>query len=144
MNKEKKLGEELLKQNGLQPGTVSAQERQRLHQMIAKQRARVRRMKWATIISWSLLAVCYVVEILRELDRLSGAVGEIAKDAVPLAIVLFPIAILSSVSWFLRSLSLGQRQIQAKLADIEAQLERLQQGRPTDTPGQATSPHPDA
>jgi hypothetical protein len=42
-----------------------------------------------------------------------------------LAFAMFWSAIVLTVSWFLRSRSLGRRQILAKLTDIEAQLARL-------------------
>ena len=44
------------------------------------------------------------------------------------------IAIVFTISYFLRSRSLSSRQIQAKLADIEEQLRRISEGQKTEPP----------
>ncbi len=126
MGDDKRLGEELLKQNGIVPGQVSHGERDAIRRMLARDKARVRRMKWAAIISWlllpSLFLLAYVVNALggkAAIDTIGGGIMAVLFIATPY------IAIVFTISYFFRSRSLNSRQIHAKLADIEEQLKRI-------------------
>ena len=127
MSRDDPLREALLKQNGIEPATAADQSLAKLRAQIARQARQVRRMKWATAISWGLLAAGFLVMCaslplgagLRNWDSLAAATGFI------LWMGLWPISIFLTVSWLIRWHSLGQRRIMAGLAEIQEQLDRL-------------------
>ena len=135
MTEHEKLREELLKQNGMVSGRISLAERERICQMLARDQARVRRMKWATIIAWLLPALSLIVVV-----AIIGASGASDGDTIVggIMIILFfatpCIAIIFTVFYFIRSRSLNSRQIHAKLADIEEQLKRISQNQEAKPP----------
>ncbi len=135
MREEKDLREELLSQNGMASGWMSPEEKEKLRRLLKRDRARVTRMKWAAIIAWLLIllvplvgaAISHIPVRLPFLQRVMdlGIVGGMA---------MIYIAIFFTINYFFRSRSLGMRQIQASLRDIQDQLDRMaaERQRPSD------------
>lgn len=127
MSPDDPLREGLLKQNGIDPAAAANQTLPKLRAQVAKQHQQVRRMKWATAISWGLLAAGYLVMCAspllgagpRDWDSPAAAAGII------LWMGLWPISIFLTVSLLIRWRSLGQARIMARLAEIQEQVERL-------------------
>ncbi len=126
MSDEKRLAEELLKQNGLAAGTATEEEQTRLHQMLVRERARAQRMKVGTIISWSLFSACFAALALREHLTPQDSTHTPGYGFFAVLALLY-IAIVCSVSWFLRSRSVSRREVLAKLVELEKGIEALKQ-----------------
>lgn len=128
MTKDTNLKEELLKQ-GQSNGTMgSITGVKSIQQVIAKDEARVARMKKLTIFTWILVVVCFAIAIAislmhgspqKFLPVLFMAVGQ----------SLFLIAVYFTVSLYVRSRTLTMHQIQASLANIEALLRETLQDK---------------
>ncbi|GAH84143.1 unnamed protein product, partial [marine sediment metagenome] len=59
MTNERDLGKELLKQNGIEPGALPDDPRKELRAMIERDKKRVTRMKWATVVALSLVLLLF-------------------------------------------------------------------------------------
>jgi len=117
----KGIGEKLLRQNGLERGRIPEEAREKLEAKMERQERRAQRMKWATIVSWVVVACVYVGAAMWEL---------LAPEAlVPMGPVVLmaamPIAIVCTVSYFLRSRSARLSQIQITLRSIQDDLDYL-------------------
>ena len=136
MTDERELGKELLKRNGIEPGELPENGRRELRRMVERDKKRAERMKWATVVAWSLLALLYILAGV--LPRILGILGvapmfvTFAGEPHPWTVVLlFPIVVLfwvavaCTISFLIRSRSVSQREIQASLADIAEQLRQL-------------------
>ena len=132
MTNHNELCNELLKQNGMQADSIVGPDRVRLEQLVARESIRVRRMKWATGISWGLVALVWGVGgVVESFQRLGGLFS--SEDprllettlAVILSHGLIPIAVICTISLYLRSRTATTRQIQLRLANIEEQLGTL-------------------
>ena len=123
MTDEKELREGLLSQNGIEPGALPEDRRKELRRILERDKKRVTRMKWATIVSWSLVGLFFVVGFVLGW-AFSGEVPY-PEFGLVFAVAGFYVAVAFTISWYLRSRSLSQRQIQATLGDISAQLEQL-------------------
>ena len=105
MADDKKLREELLKQNGIVPGRIPLREREQIWQMIAKDKARVRRMKWAAIITWLLVPLLLIVGGIAET---LGAnlplrnIGMVEAVIVACQAIVF-VAIIFTISYFMKA-----------------------------------------
>ena len=115
------LGKELLKSNGMEFGKISQEERQKLQRLLARDKTRVRRMKWATGIAWGSLVICFIVAASWELSNPGRPVGL----WVVLLRALVWIAIFFTISLLVRSAAASNRRIQSTLMQIQAQLDRL-------------------
>jgi hypothetical protein len=99
--------------------------------IIMKNTARVRRLKWLTIIIWILVVICFAVGAIIECNVRGIENDTLYKDTLLIAIssIIFQaillIAIVLTVSFFIRSRSLTLQQIQNRLANIEEQLKRM-------------------
>ena len=142
MTSDKTLREALLKQNGIVPGTISDEEREEVRRMLARDKARVRRMKWAAIIGWLLVLLPYLAAAamsglnamgigIHE-DAIKETIG--AQVLMVFAVAMPYVAIALTISYFFRSRSLSSRQIQAQLSDIEEQLRRISESQKTAPP----------
>ena len=128
MEKDKMIKEELLKQMNKN----SVMDNQKIPQeIISKNTTRVKRLKWIVIVSWLLVIVCFTIGAVTELN-----VKDIESDTLYKATLLtslsaiifralFLIAIILSISLFIRSRTLTLQKIQIRLANIEEQLKRL-------------------
>jgi polyferredoxin len=123
MNSEENLRDELLRQNG-----ESAQKADELRdKILAQDEARVTRMRRLAKLMWVLVVVCLVGAFM--VRPLFPEAVELKPQLVPLFITLFQgillIAIIFTISFYIRSRTLAMRQIQARLAGIEEQLKRM-------------------
>ena len=121
----KNLREELLDQNG--GGAPSSHDLS--DKVLAKDRARVARMKRVTIYTWILVAVSPLVA---GVVRLSFPdVLEFKPQLVPLFITVWNglvlIAVFFTISLYVRSRTLTMHQIQSSLALIEEHLRKMSQ-----------------
>ena len=128
MTKDINLKEELLKQ-GQSNGTMgSITGVKSIQQVIAKDEARVARMKKLTILTWVLVVVCFAG---------AGAIALMPgtpQEFLPVLTIvvgqgLFIIAVTFTVSLYVRSRTLTMHQIQASLANIEALLRETLQDK---------------
>ncbi len=124
MGDNKDLGRELLKSNGMEFGKISNEERQALQRLVATDKARVRRMKWATGIAWGSVVICLIVAGLWERANPGRPVGL----WVVLIRALLLIAIVFTISLLVRSRAASNRQIQSSLIRVQEQLDRLGTG----------------
>jgi hypothetical protein len=135
MATEKNLRESLLQQDNYNNRTA-AELRDKI---LARDEARVRRMKWIAGICWVLFLISLVLAALVEASRRYRIAGLTTSEAValfpeyewfvPMAIIitqtLLIIAVAMTFSLYVRSRTLTMHQIQARLATIEEQLRRL-------------------
>jgi len=132
MAKETNIKDELLKQVEHTPDTNVAAK------ILARDTARVKRMKWLTIITWSFVAVCFVGGgVLEHAQRANVLLEEefILMDfLMALARILSLFAVVFTISLYVRSRTLTIGQIQVRLAAIEEQLRKMAQDK---------SPHQD-
>ena len=135
MRTEKNLREALLGQNG-----YDTRSRPDLRdRILAKDEARVRRMKWIAGICWALFLVSFLLAALLEIGRRHAILGVTTSQLVayfpeygwylPLATIitqaLFIIAVAMTFSLHVRSRTLTMHQIQARLAGIEERLRKM-------------------
>jgi hypothetical protein len=128
---EKNIRDELLKQNG-----AGAQKMRELRdKILARDEARVARMKKLTIITWAIIVLGMVAAfILRPILAGGGQSDSQAASFtyqylslvfISLVWCLITIAMVFTISLYVRSRSLTLRQVQARLAGIEEQLKRI-------------------
>ena len=121
--------------NGLLKQMDSNAQTDSTARILARDAARVKRMKWITIITWLLVAVCFVVGGLLEYVEEKGPIlteSEVIWMGFALALsrILGLFAILFTISYYIRSRNLTIRQIQIRLAGIEEQLRQISQDKP--------------
>ena len=112
--------------------------------IFAKEFARVRRLKWITIISWLIVAVCLVITSLVKyavgslyamgpLWRLKYDLMDSERAALDGLIMawrgLLLIAVISTVLLYVISRTLTISQIQVRLAGIEEMLRKMMQDK---------------
>jgi hypothetical protein len=127
MAKETNIKDELLKQVGhTQDANIAAK-------ILARDAARVRRMKWLTVITWSLVAVCFAAGGILEHAYRTGVLPEeevflmILLVVLPMILSLF--AVVFTISLYIRARTLTIGQVQVRLAAIEEQLRRMAQDK---------------
>jgi len=130
MAKEKNIKNGLLSQMNTD---LSADNQKIRQEMLLRNTSRVKRIKWIVIVSWLLVIIFYATAAVVELNirgmendtmymsALWGSISVIVFQA------LFLIAIVLTISYFIRSRSLTLQQIQNRLAGIEEQLKKLSQ-----------------
>ena len=125
MTTEKNLKEELLKQNNI--GMQSGDELRDV--VLARDEARVARLRKLTIVSWILVMVSLAVAGVLELGFPSHFKTEPLRNVVFISIwqAVFFLAIVFTISLYVRSRTLTMRQIQSRLTLIEEHLKRLSQ-----------------
>ena len=128
MARENDIKEELLKQMEKNTDKMSEANVKSSQEIIARDAARVKRMKWTTIFSWLVVAVFFIVAGIIESNPSY-------RNTVPLncAIVIFRavllIAVIFTISLYVRSRTLTMHQIQARLSNIEEQLKKMSQDK---------------
>ena len=130
MSDEKDLGEELLRQNGIELDSLPEGPRRELRDALEGERKRLIRMKRATVAAWSLAALVCVLGVVTEVAHESLRPGNAelwwGEGRWVLPVALFAcLAILGHLSMYFASRSVTQREIQASLADIAEQLKQL-------------------
>ena len=131
MGDKKILGKELLRQNGIEPGSLPEDRRKELRAMIERDKVRARLAKLGAVCACGAgWAAALGVVIQR------GTLGVV--DVVLLLFVGFGffLATLAVLLWFV-GIYFGQRRIQTSLADISAQLEKLDKNQQADAEEQA-------
>ncbi len=125
MTTEKNLKEELLKQNNI--GMQSGQELRDV--VLVRDQARVARMRTLMTVSWVLVMGSLAVAGVLELGYPRYFQTEPLRNVVFLSIwqAVLWLAIIFTISWYVRSRTLTMRQIQARLTLIEEHLKRLSQ-----------------
>ncbi|HDY65308.1 MAG TPA: hypothetical protein ENH84_03625 [Phycisphaerae bacterium] len=136
---DRKLGDELLKQNGIRAGTLSDDGRKKLHESIALGKKRVRRLKWIVGISWGLFLLMHFLNIslamladeeTRQDSFHSGSIPVVAGSLMLGLGIVGIFAVVCTISLFIRSSSLKGREmedIRLALRDIEAELKQSQE-----------------
>ena len=129
MVKESDIKAELLKQMGRNSDEAAGANTNSVREVIAKEEARIRRTKWETVIAWVLVVVCFMIGAVVERFRMDQHFNEaelIWSYCLPMILpALLLIAIIFTVLLYTRSRTLTIRQIQARLADIEAILKKM-------------------
>ncbi len=129
MSDEKDLGKELLKQNGIEPGSLAEGQRKEVRRMIERDKKRVTRMKWATVgVGLLLVVLCFIVNAV--IQRVTGSHAMIISPVFVL-VVLFWVLVVSGVVRYFRSRAVTQREIQLSLTDIAEQLKQLTKDQQT-------------
>jgi hypothetical protein len=128
MEKEYNIKQELLKQMT----TDSVPDNQKISQeIISKNTTRVKRLKWIVIVCWLMVIVCFTIGAVAELNLKGIESDTLYKGTLLTSIsviifrALFLIAIVLSISLFIRSRTLTLQKIQTRLANIEEQLKKL-------------------
>ena len=128
MAKEKNIKNGLLNQMNTD---LSADNQKIRQEILSRNTSRVKRIKWFVIVSWLLVIIFYAIAAVVELNikgmesdtlymsTLWGSISVIVFEA------LFLIAVVLTISFFIRSRSLTLQQIQNRLAGIEEQLKKL-------------------
>ena len=128
MEKQNDLKEELLKQMDQNHGAPPSGDQNSIQGIIAKDTARLRRLKCAAVVSWFLLAASFVA------TGIIGAIGGFRKElwiVIPMIGVqaLLIIAVSLTFVLFTSARTLRMKQIQATLSDIQEQLIKLSAGK---------------
>jgi len=135
MATEKNLRESLLQQEN---GNVRASAELR-NKILARDEARVRRIKWIAGISWVAFLISFFLAALIEMGQRREIAGLTTSEVaaifpeydwlIPMAVIitqaLLFIAVAMTFSLYVRSRTLTMHQIQARLTGIEEQLRRL-------------------
>ena len=140
--------EALLRQDGIEPGTLPAPEREKLNRLLARERAGIRWLRWGTVVAWILTIAVYVASGVQayvwrhpdpHLERLRPAqtAGQKFPKLFVLRIIMPIEAVALSVWLYFRTRSVGRRQLRAALLACETELHALSSGkwRPADPSG---------
>ena len=128
MTKESNMKEQLLKQMDTEP----EREEDSIQEILVKERRRVNRAKFTAIISLILVILLSVgVEFI---GRITSHQEAAWRDAIlwthsAIYFVALMTAIISTISYFLRSRRLNQRKIEARLSNIETLLKKISKGQ---------------
>ncbi len=124
MAREKNLKEELLAQNG---GAERKTDSLR-NQILARDEARVARMRKLVIVAWALVAACPVAMLISHLFPLRPEFERVLPAVLIIPLEgLFLIAVIFTISLYVRSRTLTMHQIQSSLALIEEHLKKMSQ-----------------
>ena len=124
MTNEKKFRDELLRQNGLQTDALSLEDREALRRILKRDKARARRMKWLTGITWALFLVSLAGGFLLEKSHIGGGVASYFLVGIP---VFYPLAIVCTISFAIRSWIARNREFHFHFTEIEARLQRIEE-----------------
>jgi len=139
MAKENDLRKELLKQmdkdhgKTLEAGVTLAQE------IVRRDATHVKRLKWVVIVCWLLVMIFFMVAGIVECN-IKGIESDVLyvntmwiNVAVLVLRAMLLIALVLTISLYVRSRTLTMHQIQARLANIEEQLMRMSQDKSSAT-----------
>ncbi|HUT30622.1 MAG TPA: hypothetical protein VMX13_12580 [Sedimentisphaerales bacterium] len=133
MAKESDMKKELLGQMGTASEGKREESAELAQKIIEKEEARIRRTKWETVIAWGLVVICFIIGAVVERLRMRQYFNEmelIWSHCLPMILRgLLLIAVVFTVLLYTRSRSLTIRQIQARLADIEALIKKMAEER---------------
>lgn len=139
MTKENDIKDELIKQMEKNSANSSGANISSTQEIIDRDTARIKRLKWITILCWILVITLFIVTGIIETtsahlrpgpDTVLEAAGIII---LPTLIVILQgiilVAILFTISFYVRSRTLSIKQIHVRLANIEKQLKRISEDR---------------
>jgi len=133
MAKENDIKEGLLKQMEKDSTASSGANNKSIQEIIVRDARRVKRLKWTTIFSWLLVAICFIATAFLEWAKDSGALTDIEHAWLNSLIVilraLFLIAVFLTVSLYVRSRTLTIHKIQERLSNIEMILKKMSQDK---------------
>jgi len=133
MAKECDIKEELLKQMERNSDKVGGANTKSVQEVIEKEKARLRRTKWEVVIAWVLVVMCFAVGAVVERLRMEQYFNEVEliwSHCLPMILrALLLIAVIFTVLLYTRSRTLTIRQIEARLAGIEALIKRMAEDR---------------
>jgi len=135
MAKENELKEELLKQMDKDFGKMPGANIKSPQEIIARDMARVKRLKWITTFSWLLV---FIGLIITEIVVPHPKFPDTTRKAVWLLILptlvvvlkaLILISVFFTISLYVRSRALSIKQIHIRLANIEEHLKKMSQDK---------------
>ena len=133
MANETDIKEELLKQMEKNSNRTSDANIKSPQQIIVRDARRVKRLKWIAIFSWLLVAICFIATVFLEWARDSGVLIDIERAWLSSLVIIlramFVIAIILTISLYIRSRTLTIRQIHIRLANIEELLKKMSQDK---------------
>jgi hypothetical protein len=138
MAKENDLKEELLKQIDKDSDKIPETNTNSAQEIIARDLARIKRLKWITICSWLLAAALFIVGgIIENAVPYPGfpsttpkAVGVIVLPTLVVVLkALILISVFFTISLYVRSRTLTIKQIQIRLIKIEEHLKKISQDK---------------
>ncbi len=138
MAKENDIKEELLKQMNKDPDKMLEANIKSPKEIIAKDMARIRRLKWITTFSWLLVVAFFIVGGIIEnavpYPRFPGttykAVGVIILPTLVVVLkALILISVFFTISLYVRSRTLSIKQIHIRLINIEEHLKIMSQDK---------------
>ncbi len=129
MSDEKDLGRELLKENGIEPGSLPDDRRKELRAMIERDKKRARGAKLGLVFGcvFGPLFVL-VIEIVRGTLASDGGIVDVLFPVFVGFVLLIPFIV---VSLWAIGMYFGQRQMKTTLADLSIQLEQLAKNQKT-------------
>jgi len=136
MSGDDRFAKELLKQNGGASEQASGKTQEEVGLMIAKEKVRLKRLKWIALIGWALAlfsrAALLVTTAIVSADHgwdlrqmLAFALALPRGIEVMVFYVVLLTAVVATILLLIKSRSLAMRRIQARLADIEEQPRQL-------------------
>ena len=139
MDADKTLRNELLKQESPEERQRADAELKAIHEKIALDRTRLRRLKWATALAWGLAVLPLIAGSLMQLNKTTaGFVTSLTERftnsaAGPVAVVViiaaWYCAVALTVALLLRTWGASRRQMQATLLGIQEELKRISRER---------------
>jgi len=132
MSDEKDLGRELLKENGIEPGSLPEERRKEFRARAQRDKVRARGAKLGLLFGcvFGPLFVL-VIQIVRGGLASDGGVVDVLFPVFVGFVLLIPFIV---VSLWAIGMYFGQRQMQVTLADISAQLEQMAKNHETKAP----------
>ena len=138
MAKENDIKEELLKQMDKDPDKMPRANIKSPKEIIARDMARIRRLKWITTFSWLLVVAFFIVGGIIEnavpYPRFPGTTCKavwviILPTLVVVLKALILISVFFTISLYVRSRTLSIKQIHIRLINIEEHLKKMSQDK---------------
>ena len=127
------IKEELLKQMEKDSGNAPERNAKSLEQIIAKDIARVSRLRWVTVISWVLVGLCFMATAFLERAMYARALVDTEEAWLNSLIVILKALLLTAVIFaillYTWARTLTIHRIQARLANIEAMLRQMRKDK---------------
>ena len=132
--------EALLRQDGIEPGTLPAFEREKLNRLLAREHAGIRWLRWGTVVAWILTIAVYVASGVQayvwqhagaHLARLEPAQTAWQKCHKLFVLrIIMPIEAAALSAWlYFRNRSASRRRLRAALLACETELQELSAGK---------------
>lgn len=135
MSEESNLKEALLRQMDKESDETHRDGTKSVEEIIARDIARIKRLKWITASSWALVVLCFIPAAFLEYAEKSHVLTTnelVFLNSLALILrALLLIAIILTISLYIRSRTLTIRRIQARLANIEELLKKMSRDKQT-------------